>query len=259
MELTFDLQAIQFMAVMSRLGGLLIGLPFFSNSLVPMRVKAGCLLALSVMVLPVLPPAWAAGGFSGVLDLPSLLLLLGSDLLLGLTVSIGTMLIFEAVNIGATILANEMGYNAAGQFDPSTEQPQTEIAVLLNLCFLNVFLSCNGHLDFIAVAVDSFSSLPPGAFALHPDHHEAVQQLGQLAFDFGLRLALPVLATMLLINLALGLISRFAEDFQVLMISFPIRIAAGLAVLSAAVPLILAAFRELAGQLKELLPRLVGY
>ena len=215
------------MAVLSRVGGILLGFPLFRGSNVPMRIKMLIIVAISVILIPTLPPEWSADAMAYHFDTFGMTALLVSDMLIGLTVSLCIFFMMEITNLAGGFLSTNIGYGAAQQFDPSTGTQSNSLSVMLGQVFIVYFLSMNMHLAFISIAGSSFATLPPGYIILTPDHLTSIISIGSNVFVYAFQLSMPVIAVMFIINIAMGIITRFGEDFQVLMLSFPLRLGVG--------------------------------
>ena len=254
----FGLNVVQFMAVLSRVGGILLGFPLFRGGNVPMRIKIIIIVAISVILIPTLPPEWSAESMDYYFDTLGMTSLLISDLLIGLTVSLCIFFMMEVTNLAGGFLSSNIGYGAAQQFDPSTGAQSNSLSVMLGQIFIVYFLSLNMHLGFISILGSSFATLPPGHIILTPDHLTSIITISGDVFIYSFQLSMPVIAVMFVINVAMGIIARFGEDFQVLMLSFPLRLGVGLMILILLMPVFLEIFSQLSEEMLENFGTLLG-
>lgn len=234
----FTLNAVQFMAVFSRVAGIFMGFPIFRGSSVPKRVKVAVLLAITMIIIPSLPEAWSPTALATYLGATGFVTLILLDFLLGLTVSLSVFLIMEIAVLAGHFISMNVGYSMSMQFDPNTESQNSTISVMFMQIFILIFLVTDMHLGFIKITASSFHTMPPGHLFLNEDHLISIVETSNDIFRYSFQLSLPIIAIMLLINVAMGIISRFGEDFQVLMLSFPIRLGVGLMLLIALLPII---------------------
>ena len=101
----------------------------------------------------------------------------------------------------------------------------------LNLLATLLFLALNGHLLMIDVLVRSFEWLPVSTQPLHGGGWMVIARLGALLFSAGLLLALPLVATLLITNIAMGVLTRAAPQLNLFAIGFPVTLSAGFLVL----------------------------
>ena len=217
--------------VLSRVGGLVMTAPVFGHTLLPIRVRLGIALALTVVVIAAVPPPAA---------LPTTFLGMVGALIM--EVALGALLgsvaqfIFAGVQIGGQLAGVQMGFGFATLIDPQSHAQTTVVAELQQLLVLFLFLVLDIHHALIAALIDSFRAAPLGAVVLAgAGLQEAVRMAAEL-FVLGLRVAAPVMTALLLSNLALGVIARTVPQLNVFVIGFPVNIGLGLFVMGAALP-----------------------
>lgn len=219
-----------FLVLVSRIGGLLAALPVFSGRTIPIKVKLGLVLALSLMLAPSIPmpsvsmdPVILAGGML-------------SEMTIGVTIGLAVRLMFGALEVAGELLGIQMGFGAVHLFDPTTSQQTPMVAQFFTMLASLIFLSLNAHLFAMATIIHSYEAIP--AFGAHLSSHlgEEILLLSQRMFTIGLKLSAPVLIAILLINVLMALLGRAVPQVQVFVLSFPITIAGGLLVLSLGMP-----------------------
>jgi flagellar biosynthetic protein FliR len=99
-----------------------------------------------------------------------------------------------------------------------------------------VFLAINAHLLLLGVLVDSFQTLPISTQPLAVAGFFKLALFGSTVFSVGLQLALPLIAILLMTNLALGILTRSAPQLNIFAIGFPITLGVGLIVLDILLP-----------------------
>ena len=259
-DLSFPLHAVQFMAVMTRVSGFFFAFPLFrGESSTPKKVKVHFLLAVSICMLSSLPEQWATNQFQDQIDTLEMSLIVVNELLLGLTISVLIFLFMEAVAVGAEMISSNIGYSASSQFDPSSGSTSSTVAVLLNWFFLMIFLTFNFHYHFLESLSASFYHIPPGSFSPNSALPNDMIRIGSRMFTIGFQMSLPFIAIIMLTNIAMGIISRFGEEFQVLMLSFPLRLGLGLIIFIAIIPLLSRMFRSLWAQVFDNLHQILGF
>ena len=219
-----------FLVLVSRIGGLLAALPVFSGRTIPVKVKLGLVLTLSLMLAPSIPMP--------TVSLDPMILVGGmlSEMMIGVTIGLAVRLLFGALEVAGELLGIQMGFGAVHLFDPTTSQQTPMIAQFFTMLASLIFLSLNAHLFAMATIIHSYEAIP--AFGAHLSSHlgEEILLLSQRMFTIGLKLSAPVLITILLINVLMALLGRAVPQVQVFVLSFPITIAGGLLVLSLGMP-----------------------
>ena len=219
-----------FIVLVSRIGGILAALPVFSGRTIPLKVKVGLVLTLSLMLAPSIPmPA---------VSLDPMILVGGmvSEMTIGMTIGLAVRLMFGALEVAGELLGIQMGFGAVHLFDPTTSQQTPMVAQFFTMLASLIFLSLNAHLFAMATIIHSYESIPAFGAHLSPHLGEEILLLSQRMFTIGLKLSAPVLITILLINVLMALLGRAVPQVQVFVLSFPMTIAGGLMVLSLGMP-----------------------
>lgn len=212
---------------------LFAGMPLFSQRNVPMSVRVGLALFFAVAAQPALPPMPVLP-----LDSPSLLvLLIAQQMLIGLAMGFAVRLVFAALEFAGEIIGLQMGLNFAGFFDPATGMQGTATARFFGTLVAFLFVATNGHLLLIQALAQSFHAFPIGQEPFAFLRTAAPQAWGAEIFRAGLWIALPVVALLLFVNLALGVVSRVAPQIHVFAVGFPLTVSIGLLGLVATLPL----------------------
>ena len=209
-----------FLVVTSRVAGFIGAIPIITSAQTPGRIKTALVFAISLTLFPVMKDAVPIVNFSPV----PFLLLLVSELLLGLLLGLVARLIFTAVEFGATVIGFQMGFAAANVFDPQSERQVALISQFQNIFAILIFLAVNGHYLFLQTAVLSYDLLPPGQLDLSGEAVPYLMKLSSHMFSLGVQFSAPVLAVLLLSGLILGILARVFPQLNVFLISFPINI-----------------------------------
>jgi flagellar biosynthetic protein FliR len=106
-------------------------------------------------------------------------------------------------------------------------------------------VAVNAHLLLIGVLVESFQTLPISHQPLASGGFYNVAAFGSSVFAVGLQLALPLIAILLMTNLALGILTRSAPQLNIFAIGFPITLSVGLIVLNFTLPYFAPLFEQL--------------
>lgn len=225
----FDPQVtLTFLFVLMRISLLLFLMPFFGGETLPASVKAALCLVLTLALWPRIHLVGA--------QMPAhpfdLALMIGAELLLGLTLGLVIRFLFAAIQTGGQLIGFQMGFAMVNVVDPESGVSEAVTAHFLYMVSLLTFLSLNGHLYLLDALVRSFDILPPGVFLI-PSHltTEILTLSGQI-FVLAIQIGAPVIVALLLVDLSLALVSRAAPQMNVLIIGFPIKIGVGFLFLS---------------------------
>ncbi|MES2017397.1 MAG: flagellar biosynthetic protein FliR [Pseudomonadota bacterium] len=216
---------------LSRILGLITAAPLFGNGSVPVTVK----VLLGVMLAMIIAPAIPAGPGADPLSLAGLLILV-QETLIGLSMGFAMRIVFAAVEMAGEVSSLTMGLGFASVFDPQTKGRSSAISQFLALVATMVFLAVNAHLALLEALAESFVSLPISSMPISAAAPYQMARWGAIIFSTGLQLSLPIVAALLITNIALGILTRAAPQLNIFGIGFPISLGVGLLLISMTLP-----------------------
>ncbi len=214
-----------------RILGVFLADPFFSSAAINSTVRVAFALLLTILIAPVLPAMPDVPVFSA----PGVLIGI-NQLLVGWMIGMSMRLVFTAVELAGNLSGLQMGLGFASFYDPQSAANVPVVAQFLSAATILLFLSMNGHLIVLRALVDSFSQFPPTAQPLAAGALKMLVDHGSVIFSTGLQLAMPIIAALLITNLAIGVMTRAAPQLNVFAIGFPITLAIGAVSLYMVVP-----------------------
>jgi flagellar biosynthesis protein FliR len=216
-----------------RVLALFMSAPVLSNRAIPARVKVGLALAVAVVVAPATPESSAT--VPGIFSAAAPLLLI-QQMLVGVMMGFAVKVTFAAIDLAGNVIGLQMGLSFASFVDPVNANQTPLVGSFLNLLATLLFLALDGHLTLIASVTRSFELAPVNAQFFAGIGWERLMALGSGLFQFGLQLSLPVLATMLVINLTLGVMSRAAPQLNLFSVGFPLTALTGIVLFAVFLP-----------------------
>ena len=216
---------------LTRIMGLIAASPLLGNSAVPAVVKISLGVMLAMIVAPAVPALPAADPLS----LAGLLILV-QEMLIGLAMGFSIRIIFAAVEMAGEISSLTMGLGFATFFDPTTQGRSSAISQFLSLVATMAFLAVNAHLVLLSALVESFSTLPVSAAPVYAGGFKQLADWGGKIFSTGVQLSLPIVAALLITNVALGILTRAAPQLNLFGIGFPITLGVGLLIIAMTLP-----------------------
>lgn len=213
-----------FLLTLMRISLVVFLLPLFGADNLPATVKGAVCLVLSAALWPHLSFPGATMPAAPI----QIILLLLSEMVLGLTLGMIVRFTFVGIQSGGELLAAQMGFSMATIADPSSGIQQTVLSQLMYMVTILVFLVLGGHLLLFRSLADSFALIPPGGLVLRPFFVQEVFNLSAGIFIIALKIAAPLLAALFLMELALALMARAAPQMNLLIIGFPLKIGVGL-------------------------------
>lgn len=214
-----------------RMTGLMLVAPVFSAKILPMPVRTAIVVVFTMFLAPV-----AAQRATGIPQItPSAAL---GEALVGFSIGLGVAVIVAAAEAAGDIMATQIGLSSASLLDPLNGASSPVLSNFLSMFTLTVLLALNVHLDMIAALGASLRAIPIGSAFDIQRGVAALISLGGTLFAVGLRFAAPVIATVMIGNTALAVLTRAAPQLNILSIAFPLQIGLGLFALAATVPFI---------------------
>ena len=225
-----------------RIGACLMVAPLFGANYLPRRLRIVIALALTVVLLPVIPR-------------PTSLTLMSADgfvttaqqVLIGVAMGFALQLMFDALTLAGQLLANAMGLGFAFTVDPLRAVSTQSLGQLYVLLGTLTFLALNGHIALIETLARSFQTLPIGPHGLSPAALHVLANWGSTMLLGAVRIALPGLTALLVINLAFGVTSRAAPALNLFAVGFPITLAIGMLVVLLSLPSMQSGLIEMLG------------
>jgi flagellar biosynthetic protein FliR len=220
-----------FLWPLTRILGLIATAPLFGNLSVPVRIKVALGVMLSLVIAPGVPetPALDPMSLSG-------FAILAQQLVIGLAMGFAMRIVFAAAEMAGEITGLTMGFGFATFFDPQTRARTSVIAQFLALLTLMLFLALNVHLLMLSTLAHSFVSMPITDQPMGTAGFRQLALWGGLIFSSGVQLALPMIAVLLITNMALGILTRAAPQLNLFGIGFPVTVGVGFIVVGLVLP-----------------------
>ena len=216
--------------------------PFFGNQAISMPIKVAMGILLAIMIAPAAPAM-------PTVDLLSLrgILIIAEQMIIGLAIGLMMQIIFSAIEMAGQISGMTMGFGFATNYDPQSAGSTIVISQLMGILALLVFLSMNGHLIMIAGLLESFYAFPVTAEPRMIDGM-TIAIWGAKLFSIALQLSLPIVATLLITNLALGILTKSSPQLNIFGIGFPITLCVGFVVIMLMLPTMAAPYQYILEQ-----------
>jgi flagellar biosynthetic protein FliR len=229
--------ALPFALLLARVSAFVAVLPVFSWTTVPMIVRAGLAMVLTVLFAKVMPAS----------------MLLIKEIATGLALGLAANFLFLAVRQGAAIMALQIGFGDAGVIDPSMGEESDALEIFFEMAFMLFFLAADGHHLLLSIIGRSYQAFPvlsvPDAGMLA----EGLLEASATMLLFALKLAAPLLASFVILSVVLGVLARVLPEMNILVLSYPLRVGMGLFLAAAILPSLSNYTSELAQWMNRLL------
>ncbi|HEX4152388.1 MAG TPA: flagellar biosynthetic protein FliR [Steroidobacteraceae bacterium] len=209
-----------------RIGGFVISAPIASESAIPSPVKIALSIGLAFILSPLAPVPPGLSIFSGAGVMAA-----AQEVLIGIAIGMVVQLTFEALTFAGQSISMSMGLGFATLIDPQHGAPTPVLGQLFMILGTLAYLAVNGHLVLIGALATSFKTLPIGAANIDASLLWSMGLWGARIFETGLLVALPAVAALIIVNLALGVVTRAAPQLNLFGIGFTITLMSGFLVL----------------------------
>ena len=162
---------------------------------------------------------------------------LAKELIAGLFIGFAFLLIFLGVQMGGSLVGLQIGFGLVSVFDPQSQEQTSVIGELQFLLAMLFFLAINGHHILISSIFQSFKIIPPGAIGFSSLAAEKMVSMMAMSFVIAIKIAAPLMVTLFLTDVALGIIARTMPQMNVFIVGFPLKIGVGLVMLVFSLPL----------------------
>lgn len=211
----------KFMLASLRIGAFLVVSPIFGSTAIPVQVRVIVAAFLAVMVM----------AYSEVPDIESFneLRIIGviiTELLIGIAAGLILTIWFSAAVLAGEKIATSAGLGYAAQIDPNSGGQTPVVSQMLSLFMIILFLGVNGHLVVLRTMLESYSYLPIGAMPAWGAFIKGGVSAASAMFVAASIIMLPIAVVMLLINLAVGVITRSSPQLNLFSFAFPMSLLA---------------------------------
>ncbi len=216
---------------LTRILAMMATAPVLSHTAIPVQVKVGIAMAVTLAIAPVV----ASPTMDGLLEAHGFVAL-AHNILVGIALGFAIRIVFVGIELAGQLIGLQIGLSFASYFNPDTNESENVVSNFMSMLVMLMFLAIDGHLMLLSALVDSFRLFPADVAAAVPIEPLALVRAGSDIFAIALRICLPILAVMLLVNVVLGVMARIAPQLNLFAVGFPVTVLAGLAALALFLP-----------------------
>ncbi|MGQ9615733.1 MAG: flagellar biosynthetic protein FliR [Spirochaetota bacterium] len=213
-----------FLLILVRMFGMFVVAPFFSSGVIPLRIRAvmsvyiaACIFPMVVNTIGTVPENFF-----------SYAMMISSEALIGILIGFLVSIIFGAFQLAAIFFSFQMALGIAEVVDPLSEVGVTLVGQLWTLLGIMVFIAIDGPQMLVMATFESYKSVPLFHIMRHSEtmYRALVDTFGSMFF-VALKLSFPILTTLFLLSVTLGLLAKAAPQMNIFMLGFPIQIGIG--------------------------------
>ncbi len=208
-----NIYADKFIPIFIRVSVILAFIPFIGARMVPIMVRLGLALALTLLLLPIVNVR---------VDNP--VRAVYEAVFIGTAIGLMAKIILGAMDMAAQWMSMEMGLSAAAIFNPQFGEILGPVSLLYSMLAMGIFFTFDIHHYFIEGIVRSFDMSTVNYNGIF----QAILRLNSLLFPLAFKIAAPVMLVQILVNLGMGFLSRALPQANIFFISMPLLIGLGL-------------------------------
>jgi flagellar biosynthesis protein FliR len=220
--------AAAFMLAFARIGAMVMLLPGLGESNIPVRIKLGIALLLTLIILPLHRDAYHID----MNTLTPLVVLMIHEILIGIVLGATARVTLGALQVAGSVIAQQMGLGFVTAVDPTQGQQGLLIGNFLTLLGLTLLFATDSHYLVIAALNESYKVFSPGEMLPTGDVAALATRAFTAAFRIGMQLSAPFLVFGLVFNIGLGVLARLMPQMQVYFVGVPLSILAGFLIFS---------------------------
>lgn len=222
-----------FLFVGCRMTGVMFFNPIFGRGSVPVMVKIGLSLGIALNVAYGLTGSYVADYTT--IDL---LVAMVREFAVGYAIGFIMQLFMSIFHIGGELMDLQLGFSMAQMYDPSTNSQVSVTGNLITILYVLLFFITNSHITLLAVAAKSYSVVPVGLGGVSGKIGVYMIELFGYILVYALQLALPIVVTEILVEVAVGILMRVVPNINVFVVNIQIKIMVGLLVLLTIIPVL---------------------
>lgn len=229
-DFSFPMEELEyFLLIMTRVTTFVMVAPFFSTANVPARVKIGIGFFISLLLYYATMPHTDYPGYETVLEMATLIV---KEALTGVLIGFGANMCVRIVTFSGHVVDMEMGFAMSNQFDPTMKESSTITGRFYQYMVLLMMIITGMYRYFITALAETFTLIPIGKAVFNMD--SLLESFTTFLGDFmvlGMRIALPVFCSIMLLNAVLGILAKVAPQMNMFAVGIQLKVFTGLAIL----------------------------
>ncbi len=202
--------------LLMRIGSAIVTMPVFSSPGIPARVKALFTVVLALLLTPVVA---FAHGTEPSLNATSML----SEVAVGLGFGLTLAMLNEALLFAAALMGTAFSFSLANLLDPNSMVETEVLGTVLSWLGVLVLLGAGLHRTMLAALLRTLDTVPLGHASTAMHNGALFASMASGIFASGVQLAAPVISAALLVEVAVGIVSRMAPALPAQIASVPVK------------------------------------
>jgi flagellar biosynthesis protein FliR len=221
-------EIVRFVLVLTRLSGIMILAPFFSNNTVPVQIR----VVFSMVTAFILAPSLPLSRVPTELNLGNMTGVFISEILFGAILGFAALCVFAGLQFAGQVISFQLGFSIINIIDPQTQVESSVFSFLYNYVGLLIFLLINGHHWFLLAINQSFSVIPIGGVHIRGALAAQLISFSASTLIIGIKIAAPIIAVTVITDIVLGIAGRTAPQIHLLIVGMPLKLLVGFSCMS---------------------------
>ncbi len=238
--------------VFVRLASFVMVAPFFGMPNTPRRTKVGFTFFLTLIVYSYVSDSQYT--YEGVIEYATLVM---KEVVVGLMIGYMASICMQTIHFAGRIIDMDIGLAMANVMDPTSREQVGLIGTFYYDCVMLILLASDLHLFLVRAMLETYEIIPIGSMTINASLYDTVIDFISDYFIIGFRIALPVFATILLMNAILAIIVKVAPQMNMFVIGMQLKILVGLGVIFLTIGLLPSISSFLFGQMKSVITHVV--
>lgn len=244
------------MLIFARIAGFIYLIPIFKSTNVPTRVKAGFCFAVAICIF--------SSGVAVVSAEPrnvmQFVIIIAKELITGLILGFVVNMFFAVFHFAGQMMDYSIGFSMANVLDPASGMQVPITGKLIDQIMAILLLVTGGFHVLLATFFESYKMIPIGMANLAMDQGfmEYLITLSASYLSLGIRIASPIVGTILVIDVALGILVKATPQMNVFVVGMPIKLLVGLVILFFVCPYLLEVYHEVFSLIYDAITTIIG-
>ena len=242
-----------FILIFTRVTAIMVQIPIFGGSMVHNYVKVGMGVVISLLIYPFEQLL----AYSVELPIIAYVFAIFQELIIGLLAGFAASLLFNMIQVSATIMELSSGFSAGSIFNPTIGATGSAFNQFFVLFSIMYFLVINAHHKFLQGLWYSFVVIPVGSSIELLSPTSLLILSGKIIIT-GVQIALPVMGALLLTDLTMGLLARVSPQINVFFLGLPVKVWVGVVGLFMAIIVLTPVVRDIFGKVDSDMIQILG-
>ncbi|MCK5647587.1 MAG: flagellar biosynthetic protein FliR [Gammaproteobacteria bacterium] len=237
-----------------RISAMMMIAPIFSAQSIPVRFRVAVAFAITLVVVPVLPPLPLVDFISGEAFLIAI-----HQVLIGAIMGFALQLAFNLFVMSGHILAMQAGLGFSLMNSPQDGVQVTVVGQLYLMLATFLYLAMDGHLILFREVINSFNLLPIGTSGISTTGYWMLVSWGSQMFQSSVMMVLPAMAALLMVNVSFGVMSKASPQLNPFSVGFLITIVLAFAIIYITLPTLVPYFERIMTEIFQLIQDILAH